>query len=165
MSKVQFKVNDMVIYPAHGVGQILAVEAQKIGGFDIEVYAVSFLKEKMTLRVPVSRAVASGLRALSSKTELDSIIEIMQGKPKNTKGMWSRRAKEYDTKINSGILSEIAEVIRDLHRNVEDNPDCSYSERMVYESALSRFVAEFAAINNMSMEQAHDEVIAILINY
>lgn len=162
MTKAQFNVNDMVVYPAHGVGQIISIESQKIGGFDIEVYAVSFFKEKMTLRVPVTRAGTSGLRSLSTKEELDKVVAVIQGKPKSTKGMWSRRAKEYDTKINSGLLIEVAEVIRDLHRNVEDNPDCSYSERMVYESALSRFVAEFAAINNLSLEQAHDEVIALL---
>lgn len=163
MSNENFKVNDMVVYPAHGVGEIIAIEMQKIGGIDIEVYVINFTKDKMTLRVPVTRAKVSGLRALISAEELDKIVAMtLGGKAKSTKGMWSRRAKEYDIKINSGILSDVAEVIRDLHKNVEDNPDCSYSERMVYELAFGRFVAEYAAIKDIPIAEANIEVSEIL---
>ncbi|MBN8828734.1 MAG: CarD family transcriptional regulator [Sphingobacteriia bacterium] len=159
---IAFNINDMVVYPAHGVGQVIARETQKIGGIELDVFVVFFGKEKMTLRVPVNRAIACGLRPIANTEEMNKVISIIQSKPKSNRGMWSRRAKEYDTKINSGNLIDIAEVLRDLHKNVTDNPDCSYSERTVFELALQRLAAEYAAIKSLAVQEAMEEILSIL---
>lgn len=162
-AKVMFKAGDKVVYPSHGVGEVIGQEVQKISGMDVEVklYVISFDKEKMVLRVPMNRTKESGLRALSSEKLLNTAINTLKGKAKPGRGMWSRRAQEYENKINSGDINAIAEVVRDLHKNVED-PDRSYSERVIYESALYRLAGEFAAINSNSVEEATNKLVLVL---
>jgi CarD family transcriptional regulator len=155
-----FNMQDLVVYPAHGVGEIIDEEVQKIGGTEVKVFVISFAKEKMILRVPVHRAKACGLRPLSNDDELGKVFSVLQAKPKSSKGMWSRRAQEYENKINSGNIINIAEVLRDLHKNIKD--DRSYSERTIYESALSRLAAEFAAIENIEHDLAIDRLMYML---
>jgi CarD family transcriptional regulator len=149
----EFKAGDKVVYPAHGVGQIVGQETQEIAGKSLKVYVISFLKEKMTLRVPVSRAQVSGLRALSTAKLVEKAVLILKGRARPGRGMWSRRAQEYESKINSGDMISIAEVVRDLHKNVDD-PDRSYSERIIYESALGRLAGEMAAVESIAVEDA-----------
>jgi len=151
-----FEVNDYVIYPTHGVGRIVEQEVQVIGGNKIDVFVISFEKEKMTLRVPVHRASACGLRPLSNEQQLEKVFAILRGKAKVSKGMWSRRQQEYETKINSGDIIAIAEVVRDLYKNVKD--DRSYSERTICESALNRLASEYAVIKHISLEEAIDNI-------
>lgn len=153
MSEMSFDMHDKVVYATHGVGQIVAIETQEMGGMDLMVYVIFFEKEKMTMRIPVQRAANSGLRKLSSDEELLRARSTLKGKAKTSRGMWSRRAKEYESKINSGSIISLAEVVRDLHKNVDD-PDRSYSERMIYENALSRLAGEFAAVKDMDHEKA-----------
>lgn len=159
--KFEFKSNDRVVYPAHGVGQVTGIETQTIGGFDITVYVVTFEKDKMILRIPVNRATQSGLRRISSTLDVEKVRTTLQGKAKVSRGMWSRRAKEYESKINSGNIMLLAEVVRDLHKNVDD-PDRSYSERVIYESALGRLASEYAAIQNVDSTKASDDLMKIL---
>lgn len=153
MSQKKFAVGDKVVYPSHGVGRIMAEETQEVAGFSTSLYVISFEKEKMTLRVPTKRAAAAGLRPLSEKTILKDAMDTLKSRSKPGRGMWSRRAQEYETKINSGDILSIAEVVRDLHKNVDD-PDRSYSERVIYEAALNRLAGEFAAIEGSSHEDA-----------
>ena len=155
MAKSAFKVNDKVVYPTHGVGQVKGLEAQDIGGHKVELLVVSFDKDKMI------RAQESGLRKLSSSEELDRVRKTLRSRARVSRGMWSRRAKEYETKINSGCIVSLAEVVRDLHKNVDD-PDRSYSERVIYENALNRLVGEFAAIENIDHDQASRKVLGVI---
>lgn len=148
-----FSVEDKVVYPTHGVGRITNIEAQAIGGMKLTTYVVHFEKDKMTLRIPVKRAIETGLRRLSTGEELENARRTLKGRAKTSRGMWSRRAKEYESKINSGNLVSIAEVVRDLHKNVDD-PDRSYSERVIYENALNRLAGEFAAVKEMDQDKA-----------
>jgi len=148
-----FNIGDTVVYPSHGVGKISALESQIIVGIEQKFYVVTFDKDKMTLKVPVSRADKAGLRQLSSSDDLEKALITLQGKSKTAKGMWSKRAQEYEAKINSGSVVNIAEVLRDLHRNVDD-PARSYSERVIYDSAFKRFTHEYAAAAHLNAEQA-----------
>ena len=148
-----FKKSDYVVYPAHGVGRVVGVEKESVAGFDIEVYVVSFEQDKMTLRVPTAKATDAGMRPLASDDVLQNALKTLKGKPKVKRTMWSRRAQEYEAKINSGDLISIAEVVRDLHRQ-EDQPEPSYSERQLYESALDRMVREVAAVEKVDREDA-----------
>jgi CarD family transcriptional regulator len=150
-----FKKGDHVVYPAHGVGRVTGVEKDSVAGFDIEVYVVSFEQDKMTLRVPTAKATASGMRPLANNEILADALKTLKGKPKIKRTMWSRRAQEYEAKINSGDLISIAEVVRDLHRQ-EDQPEPSYSERQLYESALDRMVREVAAVEKVDRDKAMD---------
>ncbi len=152
-TRSEFKNGDKVVYPAHGVGEIVGKEKQIVAGMELMVYVISFQKEKMTLRVPVSRAAASGLRALSNAKLVDQAVETLKGRARPGRGMWSRRAQEYEGKINSGDMMSIAEVVRDLHKNVDD-PDRSYSERVIYEAALGRLAGEMAAVESIPVEEA-----------
>jgi CarD family transcriptional regulator len=161
VKNIHFNIGDRVVYPAHGIGEIISEESQTIGGTDIAVYVISFTKDKMTLRIPVNRAAATGLRQLSSNADVEKVLSILQGRPKTSRGMWSRRAQEYELKINSGDIISIAEVVRDLHKNVDD-PDRSYSERLIYESALNRLVGEYAAIVSLDLKEASERLISIL---
>ncbi|AZL15237.1 CarD family transcriptional regulator [Rickettsiales endosymbiont of Stachyamoeba lipophora] len=154
MVKVSFVVNDAVVYPSHGVGYIIAEEVQNIAGVELKVFVVEFTKEKMTLRVPIHRATACGLRPVLTAEEFNRIFEILNSKAKIQKGMWSRRAVEYENKINSGNLEGTAEVVRDLFKNVNENPDCSYSERMIYEMAITRLSSEYAAVQKQEVAQS-----------
>jgi CarD family transcriptional regulator len=137
------------------------IEKTEIAGMKVELYVLNFEKEKMILRVPVNRAEAIGLRGLSSTKEIERAISTLQGKPKTGRGMWSRRATEYGAKINSGSIESIAQVVRDLHKNVED-PDRSYSERVIYESAFDRLAGEFAAVNKIAADKAEKMLVDVL---
>lgn len=161
MSSIDFKIGGKVVYPAHGVGKIVDQETQHVAGVELSVYVISFEKEKMTLRVPVKRAGASGLRVLSNDNDVQKAIQTLKGRAKPGRGMWSRRAQEYEGKINSGSIISIAEVVRDLHKNVDD-PDRSYSERIIYEAALNRLAGEFAAVNQVEVTEATNKLISIL---
>ncbi|MEL6286179.1 MAG: CarD family transcriptional regulator [Pseudomonadota bacterium] len=156
-----FKVGQTIVYPAHGVGRITAIETQKVAGMDLEVYVVGFDQEKMILRVPTNRAEASGMRALAGSELVDDALKTLTGKARIKRTMWSRRAQEYEAKINSGDLISIAEVVRDLHRG-DDQPDQSYSERQLYESALDRMARELAAVENIERDAAMDMLAASL---
>jgi CarD family transcriptional regulator len=160
-SKAAFKTGQYVVYPAHGVGRIESLESQEVGGIKLEVFVIFFEKDKMTLRVPVNRAEKAGLRSLSNGGDLTKAFSTLQGKVKIARGMWSRRAQEYETKINSGDIVSIAEVVRDLHKNI-DQPDRSYSERMIYESALTRLTNEVAAAENIDQIAATQRVLTML---
>lgn len=157
----EFKVGGKVVYPAHGVGLIVSQESQIVAGHELKLFVIDFPKDKMTLRVPVNRAKASGLRVLSNDNDVSKAVTILKGRARPGRGMWSRRAKEYEDKINSGNISNIAEVVRDLHKNVDD-PDRSYSERVIYESALGRLAGEFAAVNEVTTEEATSSLVSIL---
>lgn len=156
----EFKVGQRVVYPSHGVGEIIDIEHQSIADTKLEVYVISFSDEKMTLRVPVSRASASGLRCLSNKSAIDKVYDILSGKAKRGNKMWSRRAQEYEAKINSGEIESIAEVVRDLYKNVDN--DRSYSERTIYESALNRLATEIAALDGIDVTKSREKLIDLL---
>jgi len=152
-NKKAFAVGDYIVYPKHGVGKITELESQEISGMTLELYVVRFEKERMTLRVPTNKAEASGMRRLSSDATLKEAFTTLKGKARIKRTMWSRRAQEYEAKINSGDLVSIAEVVRDLHRGA-DQPEQSYSERQIYESALGRLARELAAVEDIDEEAA-----------
>ena len=161
MSKTQeFQVGDKVVYPSHGVGEITEIESQAIAGTTLEVYVISFPQEKMTLRVPVTRASISGLRTLANKTSINEVYNILNGKPKRGNKMWSRRAQEYEAKINSGEIEAVAEVVRDLYKNVDN--DRSYSERTIYEEALNRLASEIAILEKISEADSTEKLVELL---
>ncbi len=140
-----FKLNEFVVYPAHGVGQIVSVEEQEVAGFKLELFVISFSKDKMTLRVPTSKVAGVGMRKISDPETAKRSLDILSGRARVKRTMWSRRAQEYETKINSGDIAAIAEVVRDLYRS-DAQPEQSYSERQLYEAALDRMVREIAAV-------------------
>jgi len=144
-----FKLNEFVVYPAHGVGQIVAVEDQEVAGFRLELFVINFAKDKMTLRVPTSKVVGVGMRKLSEPEAAKRSLEILTGRARIKRTMWSRRAQEYEAKINSGDINAIAEVVRDLYRS-DAQPEQSYSERQLYEAALDRMMREIAAVQKLS---------------
>jgi CarD family transcriptional regulator len=148
-----FAVGDHVVYPAHGVGSIRAIETQEVAGLSLEVYVITFDHEKMTLRVPTGKARSSGLRSLAAGDIMSKALVTLKGRARVKRTMWSRRAQEYEAKINSGDLVSIAEVVRDLHR-AENQPEQSYSERQLYESALDRMAREVAAIEKIDRDAA-----------
>src|SRR5690606_34842841 len=133
--KLEFKTNESVVYPSHGVGRIVDIEVEEIDGAKLELYVIDFEKEKMTLRVPTAKAAAVGMRKLSDADTIAKALKTLKGRPRVKRTMWSRRAQEYEAKINSGDLVAIAEVVRDLFRS-ERQPEQSYSERQLYEAAL-----------------------------
>lgn len=143
-----YSVGDYIVYPKHGVGRVVELETQEIAGLKLELYVIRFEKERMTLRVPTNKAEVSGMRRLSSDATLQEAFTTLKGKARIKRTMWSRRAQEYEAKINSGDLVSIAEVVRDLHRG-EDQPEQSYSERQIYESALGRLARELAAVQDI----------------
>lgn len=148
-----FKTGESIVYPAHGVGQIVAIEEQEVAGMKLELFVIDFEKDKMRLKVPVTKAVNIGMRKLSENDSVDKALKVVQGKARVKRTMWSRRAQEYDAKINSGDLIAIAEVVRDLYR-AENQPEQSYSERQLYEAALDRMAREIAAVNHTSETEA-----------
>jgi len=156
-----FKVGQNVVYPAHGVGAVTGIEKQTVAGMDLEVYVVSFDQDKMILRVPTNRAEASGMRALAGSKLVENALKTLTGRARIKRTMWSRRAQEYEAKINSGSLISIAEVVRDLHRG-EDQPDQSYSERQLYENALDRMARELSAVENIEHDKAMEKLAASL---
>ena len=152
-SAQDFTTGDYVVYPAHGVGQIAGVETQEVSGISLEVYIIIFDHEKMTLRVPTKKAKTAGLRPLANNDVVSQALTTLKGRARVKRTMWSRRAQEYEAKINSGDLVSIAEVVRDLHR-AENQPEQSYSERQLYESALDRMAREVAAIEQIDRDAA-----------
>ena len=159
--KYDFSPNDFVVYPAHGVGKITSIEEQDVAGFSLELFVVAFEKDKMTLRVPTNKAIEVGMRSLSSPDVVAHAMKTLKGKAKVKRAMWSRRAQEYEQKINSGDLIAIAEVVRDLHRN-DDQREQSYSERQLYEAALERLTREVAAVNGDAEDDAQRQVDDVL---
>ncbi len=157
----EFSPNDYVVYPALGVGQMVNIEEQEIAGITLELFVVSFEKDKMTLRVPTAKATEVGMRSLSSPDVVSKAMDTLKGKARVKRTMWSRRAKEYEQKINSGDLISIAEVVRDLHR-ADDQREQSYSERQLYEAALERLTRELAAVKGMDEAGAQRQVDAVL---
>ncbi len=156
MSNLEFKINDKVVYPAHGVGEIIDIESETIAGIAIQVYVISFPHDKMVLRVPVKRATSAGLRGLVDKDSVSKVYKVLQSKAKIGNKMWSRRAQEYEGKINSGEITAVAEVIRDLYK--DSDTDRSYSERTIYESALNRLAGELAVLENVTIPQAVEKL-------
>ncbi len=153
----EFRPNDYVVYPAHGVGQIVSIEKQEIAGIPLELFVISFEKDKMTLRVPTNKAEDVGMRSLSSPDIVSKALTTLKGKARVKRAMWSRRAQEYEQKINSGDLIAIAEVVRDLHRT-DDQREQSYSERQLYEAALERLTREVAAVSGSDEGAAQRQV-------
>ncbi|MEM9522411.1 MAG: CarD family transcriptional regulator [Pseudomonadota bacterium] len=160
--KSEFHLNDYVVYPAHGVGQIISIEEQEIAGIELELFVISFEKDKMTLRVPTNKAADVGMRSLSSPDVVSKAMDTLKGKARVKRAMWSRRAQEYEHKINSGDLISIAEVVRDLHR-ADDQREQSYSERQLYEAALERLTREVAVVSGSDEIAAQRKVDDVLI--
>ncbi|MEA2834117.1 MAG: CarD family transcriptional regulator [Methylobacteriaceae bacterium] len=144
-----FKLEEFIVYPAHGVGQIVAIEEQEVAGFKLELYVISFAKDKMTLKVPTPKVVSVGMRKLAEPALVQKALDVLTGRARIKRTMWSRRAQEYEAKINSGDLIAIAEVIRDLYRS-EAQPEQSYSERQLYEAALDRMGREIGAVQKLT---------------
>jgi len=152
-----FKTNEFVVYPAHGVGQILAIEEQEIAGAKLELFVINFMKDKMTLRVPTAKVANVGMRKLSEPVLVKRALETLKGRARVKRTMWSRRAQEYEAKINSGDIVAIAEVVRDLYRS-ESQPEQSYSERQLYEAALDRLSREIAVVQHVTETEAVKEI-------
>lgn len=161
--KLDFAAGDFVVYPAHGVGFVEGVETQTIAGMEITLYTICFEKDRMRLKLPVSKVKASGLRKLSSKDRLKDALATLQGRSQTRRIMWSRRAQEYEAKINSGDPVSIAEVLRDLKRE-GDQSEQSYSERQIYQAALERLAREVAAIEKIDEKKAAEKLEAVLSN-
>jgi len=159
--KKSFKAGQFIVYPAHGVGKVTGVEQEVVAGFDVELYVVNFEQDKMTLRVPTIKAEKAGMRALSNELILKDAFTTLKGRARIKRTMWSRRAQEYEAKINSGDLILVSEVVRDLHRT-DAQPDQSYSERQLYERATDRMVREVAAINKVDRGVALNDVLETL---
>ena len=158
---LSFDVGDYVVYPKHGVGRVVELQSQQIAGMALDLYGLRFEKERMTLRVPTNKAESVGMRKLSSNKTLSEALDTLKGKPKVKRTMWSRRAQEYEAKINSGDLVAIAEVTRDLFR-ADDQPEQSYSERQIFEAASSRLARELAAMEGVDEPGALRKILAIL---
>ena len=158
----EFRANEYVVYPAHGVGKIVTIEKQEVAGTTLELFVISFEKDKMTLRVPTAKATSIGMRSLSSPILVAKALDTLKGRAKVKRAMWSRRAQEYEQKIHSGDLISIAEVVRDLYRG-GDQPEQSYSERQLYEAALERLTREVAAVERVDEINAAAKVGAVLV--
>ncbi len=155
--KPSFKVGELVVYPAHGVGKISNIEEQEIAGIKLELYIVDFEKEKLRLKVPTNRAEQKGMRHLADRTMIEQAMKVIRGRARIKRTMWSRRAQEYDAKINSGDMIAVSEVIRDLYRS-DRQPEQSYSERQLFEQALARFARELAAVRKVDEDQCIKEL-------
>lgn len=155
--KSDFKTGDFVVYPTHGVGLIKGTETQIVAGTELDLLVIDFEQDRMTLRIPVGKARTSGLRRLSSRKQMDAALQKLRGRAKVRRTMWSRRAQEYEAKINSGDPVSIAEVVRDLRRS-SNQADQSYSERQMYQAALDRLAREFAKIEQIDETAAVDRL-------
>ncbi len=162
MAKAEIFVDgDFVVYPTHGVGKVERIATEEIAGHTLELIHITFDENRMTLRVPTNKARTAGLRKLASRKQFDDVLGVLKGRARIKRTMWSRRAQEYEAKINSGDPSAIAEVVRDLHRNA-GQPDQSFSERQIYESALDRLAAEYGALEKTDKASATEKLIAHL---
>nr|WP_325248619.1 CarD family transcriptional regulator [Amylibacter sp.] len=159
---LDFNPDDFVVYPSHGVGKVVSIEEQEIAGIHMELFVIAFEKDKMTLRVPTAKAIAVGMRGLSSPEVVAKCMTTLKGRARVKRAMWSRRAQEYEQKINSGDLISIAEVVRDLHRN-DDQREQSYSERQLYEAALERLTREVAAVDGADEMKAQARIGEVLV--
>ena len=148
-----FKTGESIVYPAHGVGQIVAIEEQEVAGHKLELFVIDFEKDKMCLKVPVAKAVSIGMRKLSETDYVERALKVVQGRARVKRTMWSRRAQEYEAKINSGDLIAISEVVRDLYRS-DDQPEQSYSERQLFEQAMDRMSREISSVNKLTLTEA-----------
>ena len=156
-----YKAGDFVVYPTHGVGKVTGIEKLEIAGQKLDLVIITFDRDRMTLRVPIDKAPTSGLRKLSSKKIMEDAMTTLKGRARIKRTMWSRRAQEYEAKINSGDPISIAEVVRDLHRNV-GQPDQSFSERQIYEAARDRLASELAAVDKTDIEEATEKLETVL---
>ena len=156
-----FKTSEFIVYPAHGVGQITAIEEQEVAGAKLELFVINFVKDKMTLRVPTAKIASVGMRKLAEPALVKRALETLKGRARIKRTMWSRRAQEYEAKINSGDIVAIAEVVRDLFRS-EQQPEQSYSERQLYEAALDRLSREISAVQHITETEAIKEIEAAL---
>jgi CarD family transcriptional regulator len=161
IEKLEFKKGDFVVYPVHGVGRVEGIESFAVSGMSVSLYSIIFEQDRMRLKVPVAKAKTAGLRRLSSKDRIKDAITTLQGRAKIRRVMWSRRAQEYETKINSGDPVSIAEVVRDLHRG-SDQPEQSYSERQIYQAALERLARELAAVEKIDQLKAAEKIEAVM---
>ena len=155
--KHEFKTNDHVVYPTHGVGKVAGIEEKEVAGVKLELFIIEFEKDKMTLRVPTTKAKTVGMRKLSSPEVVAGALNTLKGRARIKRTMWSRRAQEYEAKINSGDIVAIAEVVRDLYRS-ESQPEQSYSERQLYEAALDRLSREIAVVQHSTETEAVKEI-------
>ncbi|MBB3063970.1 MULTISPECIES: CarD family transcriptional regulator [Limibacillus] len=160
-NEMEFSAGDYVVYPTHGVGRVTCVQTQEISGVSLELIVIKFDKDRMTLRVPVTKAQNSGLRKLSSRKLMDAALQTLKGRSRVKRTMWSRRAQEYEAKINSGDPVAIAEVVRDLHRG-DDQPEQSYSERQMYQAAVERLARELAALEKIDEIKAAEKLEKLL---
>lgn len=160
-NQLEFSTGQFVVYPSHGVGKITEVETQSVADETLEMFVIYFEKEKMTLRVPTQKAILVGMRALSTPAHVAKCMKTLAGRARVKRAMWSRRAQEYEQKINSGDLVAIAEVVRDLHRN-DDQREQSYSERQLYEAALERLTREVTAVDAQGEDAAQRKISEIL---
>ncbi len=154
--KKEYKVKDYIVYPKHGVGQIISVSAKKIGGIDVQCYDIKFEKDKAIGLLPINKQ--SHLRPLSTINQVNKSISILKGKPKIKRSMWSRRAQEYEQKITSGKIYDLAEVVRDLNKGDDIMIDQSYSERQLFEKAYERIISEFQIVLNLSLENTQKKL-------
>ena len=159
--KLPFAKGDYVVYPTHGVGKVTGIERSEVAGFNLQLFVILFDSEKMTLRVPVEKVADSGLRKISSKDKMQAVTATLKGRARSKRTMWSRRAQEYEAKINSGDPVAIAEVVRDLYR-AAGQPEQSYSERQMYEAALERLVNEYALVEKLDVEAATEKIESVL---
>jgi CarD family transcriptional regulator len=153
VQRLGFKTGEYIVYPAHGVGLITAIEEQEVAGLTLELFVISFEQDKLTLRVPVSKIKSVGMRKLAEEPTVKKALETVTGRARIKRTMWSRRAQEYEAKINSGDLIAISEVVRDLYRS-EEQPEQSYSERQLFEQAMDRMSREIAAVNKLTLTEA-----------
>lgn len=151
--RVGFKIGEYIVYPAHGVGQITLIEDQEIAGLTLELFVINFEQDKLTLRVPVAKAKSVGMRKLADDALVSKALHTVTGRARVKRTMWSRRAQEYEAKINSGDLIFISEVVRDLYRS-EDQPEQSYSERQLFEQAMDRMSREISSVNKLTITEA-----------
>jgi CarD family transcriptional regulator len=158
---IVFCPGDYVVYPTHGVGKVLCLETREIAGQELQLFVISFDRDRMTLRVPIDKATSAGLRRLSTRKVMESALSKLRGRARVKRTMWSRRAQEYEAKINSGDPVSIAEVVRDLHPNV-GQPDQSFSERQIYEAAFDRLACELAALERIDKDSASEKLSELL---
>jgi CarD family transcriptional regulator len=156
-----FKTTEFIVYPAHGVGQIMAIEEQEVAGAKLELFVISFAKDKMMLRVPTAKVASVGMRKLAEPAIVKRALETLKGRARIKRTMWSRRAQEYEAKINSGDIVAISEVVRDLYRS-DTQPEQSYSERQLYEAALDRLSREISVVQHITETEAVKEIEAAL---
>jgi CarD family transcriptional regulator len=153
VQRLGFKTGEYIVYPAHGVGMITSIDEQEVAGLKLELFVISFEQDKLTLRVPTTKIKSVGMRKLAEETVVKRSLETVTGRARVKRTMWSRRAQEYEAKINSGDLIAISEVVRDLYRS-DDQPEQSYSERQLFEQAMDRMSREIGAVNKLTLTEA-----------